>query len=203
MPSQRHYDDAGRLTSTTTEQERVTSFDSFMEDLDKDYDKRKVKSQSKKATEIKTTSQKSVPAPLTLDGPIVYRDQQKKTKKNKSKTSTAQVHTTASLADENNVEQPHEMIYDEDEAWFESDDDDNDKRHSTNDYASDNDEPKRKKSKRSIAHDDGDDRQYYTRLKEFYAGRNVPSHEHTDGQDEVEIGRNLWIPSTVWTRLFK
>lgn len=63
-------------------------------------------------------------------------------------------------------------------------------------------EPK-KKRRRITAHDDGDDRQYFSRLKDFYANRKAPTHEQHGDQDEVEVGQGLWMPTSVWDRLFK
>ena len=81
---------------------------------------------------------------------------------------------------------------------FESDEDE--KRHRFDDH--DEYEPRRKKI-RSTAKDDGDDRQYFSRLKDFYADQKPPSHSAHGENDDVEIGHGLWIPTTVWDRLFK
>ena len=61
----------------------------------------------------------------------------------------------------------------------------------------------RKKKKRTSAKDDGDDQQYYSRLRDFYADEKAPSHANNPENDEIEIGSGLWIPSSVWNRLFK
>ena len=63
-------------------------------------------------------------------------------------------------------------------------------------------EPKKKKT-RTIAKDDGDDRQYLTRLKDFYVDKKPPSHTINGENDDVEIGKGFWIPSSIWNRLFK
>ena len=63
-------------------------------------------------------------------------------------------------------------------------------------------EPK-KKRKRTIAKDDGDDQQYYSRLRDFYANERAPSHAKNPDNEEVEIGAGLWIPSSIWDKLFK
>lgn len=63
-------------------------------------------------------------------------------------------------------------------------------------------EPKKKKTRR-IAKDDGDDRQYFTRLRDFYAGQKPPSHVEDCENDDIEIGDGLWIPLSIWNRLFK
>jgi hypothetical protein len=63
-------------------------------------------------------------------------------------------------------------------------------------------EPKKKK-KRLSAKDDGDDQQYYSRLRDFYADRKAPSHSNNTENDDVEIGSGLWIPLSIWDRLFK
>ena len=56
MPTLRNYDENGLLKSTTDQNERLTSFDSFMQGLDQDYDKRKQlknKPIQRKSSEIK------------------------------------------------------------------------------------------------------------------------------------------------------
>ena len=63
-------------------------------------------------------------------------------------------------------------------------------------------EPKKKK-KRTTAKDDGDDQQYYTRLRDFYADERAPSHANNPDNEEAEVGPGLWIPSTIWDKLFK
>lgn len=83
---------------------------------------------------------------------------------------------------------------------FESDEEE--KRRLTNVDDNDDYEPKRKKTRIS-AKDDGDDRQYYTRLKEFYANKKPPCHSNDTGEEEMEVGQGLWMPLTIWNRLFK
>lgn len=63
-------------------------------------------------------------------------------------------------------------------------------------------EPKKKK-KRTTAKDDGDDHQYYSRLRDFYADQKAPSHSNDSENDEIEIGQGLWMPLSIWDRLFK
>ena len=63
-------------------------------------------------------------------------------------------------------------------------------------------EPKRKK-KRTSAKDDGDDQQYYSRLQDFYTDQKAPIHSKNSENDEVEIGAGLWMPLSIWNRLFK
>mgnify|MGYP000362635405 CR=1 FL=1 len=84
---------------------------------------------------------------------------------------------------------------------FESDEDE--KRNLVdNDEDDDYYEPKKKKL-RSLAKDDGDNRQYLTRLKDFYANQKTPHHTKDNENDDIEIGPRLWIPSSIWNRLFK
>ncbi len=63
-------------------------------------------------------------------------------------------------------------------------------------------EPKKKKKCLS-AKDDGDDQQYYSRLRNFYADQKAPSHSTNHENDDIEIGSGLWIPLSIWNRLFK
>jgi len=63
-------------------------------------------------------------------------------------------------------------------------------------------EPKKKKKCLS-AKDDGDDQQYYSRLRDFYADQKAPSHSNNTENDDIEIGSGLWIPLSIWNRLFK
>ena len=113
MPTSRNYDENGRLTSSD---EPATSFDSFLQGLDEDYDKRK---ESRKATVKKTPSQVQLvnipqapaPGPLTLEGPIAYRDQ------NKKKTTKKEQPPPPASAQNDSQDNDFEMVYDEDEAW--------------------------------------------------------------------------------------
>jgi hypothetical protein len=210
MPTLRNYDDNGLLKSTTDQNERLTSFDSFMQGLDQEYDQRKQfrnKPIQRKPSETKkpTTAPPPPPSPLTLDGPIEYRDKKvkkkplPKIKKAKAKPKKRVVLSSSSSEGEGGETDPSKMVYDEDEAWFESYEEQ--KRRLTdedNDYY----EPKKKK-KRSSAKDDGDDQQYYSRLREFYADRKPPSHVNNNENDDVEMGPGLWMPLSIWNRLFK
>jgi len=127
MPTLRNYDENGLLKSTTDQNERLTSFDSFMQGLDQDYDKRKqlkTKPIERKSSEIKKTTTAPPPVPLTLDGPIEYRDKQIKKKlppikksKPKSKPKKQTVLSSSSSDDERGETDPSKMVYDEDEAW--------------------------------------------------------------------------------------
>jgi hypothetical protein len=127
MPTLRNYDENGLLKSTTDQNERLTSFDSFMQGLDQDYDKRKqlkTKPIERKSSEIKKTTTAPPPVPLTLDGPIEYRDKQIKKKpspikkaKPKSKPKKQTVLSSSSSDDERGEIDPSKMVYDEDEAW--------------------------------------------------------------------------------------
>lgn len=121
MPTLRNYDENGVLRTTTDQNERLTSFDSFMQSLDEEYDKRKqAKSKpiEKKPAEIKKLARP--PSPLTLDGPIEYRDQKLKKNaktKTKSKPKPKPVIISSSSEDENGDNDQRQMVYDEDEAW--------------------------------------------------------------------------------------
>ena len=137
MPTLRDYDANGILKSTTEPNgERLTSFDSFMQELDEEYDKRKqakVKSIQKKPSNAKKTTTAPTPvpppAPLTLDGPIRYRDT--RTKKKPTHTKKAQPKakspgkkkkpvapsSSSSEDDERGETDPSQIVYDEDEAW--------------------------------------------------------------------------------------
>jgi hypothetical protein len=84
---------------------------------------------------------------------------------------------------------------------FESDEEEKQQQR-INDEDDDFYEPKKKK-KRLSAKDDGDDQQYYSRLRDFYADQNAPSHSNKTENDDVEIGSGLWIPLSIWDRLFK
>jgi len=127
MPTLRNYDENGLLKSTTDQNERLTSFDSFMQELDQEYDKRKqlkTKPIERKSSEIKKTTTAPPPVPLTLDGPIEYRDKQIKKKlppikksKPKSKPKKQTVLSSSSSDDERGETDPSKMVYDEDEAW--------------------------------------------------------------------------------------
>jgi hypothetical protein len=127
MPTLRNYDENGLLKSTTDQNERLTSFDSFMQGLDQDYDKRKqlkTKPIERKSSEIKKTTTAPPPVPLTLDGPIEYRDKQIKKKllpikkaKPKPKPKKQIVLSSSSSDDERGETDPSQMVYDEDEAW--------------------------------------------------------------------------------------
>jgi hypothetical protein len=211
MPTLRNYDDNGILKSTTDQNERLTSFDSFMQGLDQEYDQRKQsknKSNQRKPSEIKKTITvpPPPPSPLTLDGPIQYLDKKIKKKstpikkaKPKPKKQPVIISSSSSDEDEGGETDPSKMIYDEDEAWFESDEEE---KRRINDEDEDFYEPKKKK-KRSSAKDDGDDQQYYSRLRDFYADQKAPSHSNNSENDDIEIGSGLWIPLSIWNRLFK
>ncbi|CAF1305426.1 unnamed protein product [Rotaria sp. Silwood1] len=212
MPTQHNYDENGLLKSTIDQNERLTSFDSFMQSLDHEYDKRKQlknKIIEKKPSEVQkttTTDSSAFPStPLTLDGPIEYRDKKVKKKpspikKTKTKTTTKKPLVINSLSsdDDNEETDPSKMVYDEDNAWFESDEDE---KQRLVDEDEDFYEPKKKK-KRSSAKDDGDDQQYLTRLRDFYADQKPPSHTNNNENDDIEIGKGFWIPSSIWNRLF-
>ncbi|CAF1423979.1 unnamed protein product [Rotaria sordida] len=211
MPTLRNYDENGLLKLTTDQNERLTSFDSFMQSLDHEYDKRKQlknKTIEKKSTEIKKTTTTSVPpsTSLTLDGPIEYRDKKIKKKpstikKTQTKTSTKKQPVLSSSSDDENEEtDPNKMVYDEDNAWFESDEDEK-QRLADEDEDEDYYEPKKKK-KRSLAKDDGDNQQYLSRLKDFYTDKKPSSHTNNSEHDDIEIGQGLWIPLSIWDRLF-
>lgn len=133
MPTLRDYDANGILKATTESNERLTSFDSFMQELDQEYDKRKQPKakpiQKKPSDTRKTTIAPPPPAPLTLDGPIRYLDQKKKKKqkqplkKTKPKSETQPkkkpvvISSSSSEDDEQGETDPSKMVYDEDEAW--------------------------------------------------------------------------------------
>ena len=138
IPTLHNYDDNGILLKATTNQneERLTSFDSFMQSLDDEYDKRRrVKSRStqKKVDEVKkitattstTTTCQNESTALTLDGPIEYRDNKLKKKlkplkkvKAKPKVSKKKpILTSSSSDDDAEVIDSSQMVYDEDEAW--------------------------------------------------------------------------------------
>ena len=206
MPSLQNYDENGLIKSNTSQNERVTTFDSFMQGLDDEYDKRKeLKSKPpvRKSAESKKTTPPPRPAlpaaPLTLEGPIVYRDHQEK-KKKKKQSPVKETKRPVVVPSSSDDEDSSQMVYDEDEAWFESDEEE--KRRVTNEEENDNYEPKRKKTRIS-AKDDGDDRQYFSRLKEFYANKKPPSHSKETEAEEMEIGQGLWMPLSIWNRLFK
>ena len=125
MPTLRNYDENGILKSTTDQSERLTSFDSFMQELDDDYDKRKqqkAKPIQKKPSEVQKTTT-APPEPLTLDGPIEYRDKKLKKKPAPMKKAKAKpqkkpaIISSSSDDDENGETNPSQMVYDEDEAW--------------------------------------------------------------------------------------
>ena len=129
MPSLHNYDENGLIKPSTSQNERVTTFDSFMQGLDDEYEKRKeMKKQpppARKSAESKKVlpSRALPPAPLTLEGPIAYRDQQqtKKTtkpvpkKKSPVKENKRPVIVSSSSDDD---DEPSQMVYDEDEAWY-------------------------------------------------------------------------------------
>ncbi|CAF4843808.1 unnamed protein product [Rotaria sp. Silwood1] len=135
MPTQHNYDENGLLKSTIDQNERLTSFDSFMQSLDHEYDKRKQlknKIIEKKPSEVQkttTTDSSAFPStPLTLDGPIEYRDKKvkkkpspiKKTKTKAKKATTTKkplVISSSSSDDDNEETDPSKMVYDEDNAW--------------------------------------------------------------------------------------
>jgi hypothetical protein len=126
MPTLRHYDDNGLLEPATTQNERLTSFDSFMQGLDEDYDQRKqikTKTIQRKSSEVKkTTAPPPPPAPLTLDGPIEYRDKKEKKKKAPPpppliKKVIPKKRPVLSSSSEDEGGDPSKMVYDEDEAW--------------------------------------------------------------------------------------
>jgi hypothetical protein len=129
MPTLRNYDENGILKSTIDQNERLTSFDSFMQGLDQEYDQRKqlkTKPIQKKPLETKkmNPTPPPPPIPLTLDGPIQYRD--KKLKKKPSPIKKAKVKpkkkpvissSSSDDDDERGETDPSKMVYDEDEAW--------------------------------------------------------------------------------------
>jgi len=193
IPTMKNYDENG---------EKLTSFDSFMQGLDDEYDKRKTKptTLTRKSSETKKET-KTPEVPLTLDGPIAYRDQQKKKAAAAARPPSP---SSSSSSSEDNEEEEEEMVYDEDEAWFESDEEEKRRIVEEENDGDDDDqyEPKRKR-RRIVAKDDGDDRQYFSRLKEFYSNRKAPTHDqHGNDDDEIEVGQGLWIPTNVWNRLF-
>lgn len=123
MPTEQNYDENGLLRTTTDQNERLTSFDSFMQSLDNEYDKRKQlknKTVEKKPVEKKTTTDepKQPAALLTLDGPIEYRDKKSKKKLSPTKKSKVKkpVIKSSSSSDNEEMEQSN-MVYDEDNAW--------------------------------------------------------------------------------------
>jgi hypothetical protein len=213
MPTLRNYDENGILKSTTDQNESLTSFDSLMQELDDEYDKRqqlKSKPIQKKPPEVRktTTAPPPPPAPLTLDGPIQYRDKNMKKKpapikqaKPKPKKKPVIISSSSSSDGEGGGGEtdPSKIVYDEDEAWFESDEEE---KRRMKDEDDDFYEPKKKK-KRILAKDDGDDQQYYSRLRDFYANQKAPSHENNAENDDIEIGLGLWIPTSIWNKLFK
>ncbi|CAF1219120.1 unnamed protein product [Adineta steineri] len=214
MPTLRNYDENGLIKPTTDQNERLTSFDSFMQGLDQDYDKRKQlknKPIERKSSESKKTT--TAPPPpqvsLTLDGPIEYRDKKIKKKpapppppvkkvKTKAKPQKRPVLSSSSSEDEEKETDPSKMVYDEDEAWFESDEEEKRRLIDEND---DSYEPK-KKRKRILAKDDGDDKQYFTRLRDFYADQKPPCHINNSENEDVEMSPGFWMPLTIWNRLF-
>lgn len=135
MPTLRDYDANGILKPTTESNEPLTSFDSFMQELDQEYDKRKqakAKSIQKKPSDSKKTTTAPTlappPAPLTLDGPIQYRDRRTKKKSTPIKKAKAKpqaqakkkpvvIASSSSEDDEQGETDPNKMVYDEDEAW--------------------------------------------------------------------------------------
>ena len=127
MPTLRNYDENGLLKSATEQNERLTSFDLFMQELDDEYDKRqraKNKTIQNKLPEEKqiTATAPKPSTPLTLDGPIEYRDKKKKQsssiKKTKSQQSKKRIILSSSSSENENEEiDSSQMIYDEDEAW--------------------------------------------------------------------------------------
>lgn len=135
MPTLQNYDENGVLkpsTTTTTGGERLTSFDSFMQGLDQEYDQRKQskpKPIQRKSSEIKRTTTAPPPrppSPLTLDGPIQYLDKKVKKKstpiKKKPKPKPKKKPVVLSSDDDDDDEEggetdPSKMVYDEDEAW--------------------------------------------------------------------------------------
>ncbi|CAF5049834.1 unnamed protein product, partial [Rotaria magnacalcarata] len=202
MPTLRNYDENGLLKLTTDQDEPLTSFDSFMQSLDDEYDVRK---RSKNRAVEKKPAETKKPAvepstPLTLDGPIQYRDKKLKKKSSPIKKIETQPkkQTVISSSSSDEETEPSNMVYDEDNAWFESDEDE---KQRLVDHDEDLYEPKKKKT-RILAKDDGDDRQYLTRLKDFYADKKPPSHTINGENDDVEIGKGFWIPSSIWSRLF-
>ncbi|CAF3418965.1 unnamed protein product [Rotaria socialis] len=202
MPTLRNYDENGLLKSTTDQDEPLTSFDSFMQSLDDEYDVRKQsknKTVKKKPAETKKTTVEPS-TPLTLDGPIQYRDKKPKKKSSpiKQKKTQTKKQTVISSSSSDEETEPSNMVYDEDNAWFESDEDE---KQRLVDHDEDLYEPKKKKT-RTLAKDDGDDRQYLTRLQDFYADKKPPSHTINGENDDVEIGKGFWIPSSIWNRLF-
>lgn len=105
MPTLRNYDENG---------EKLTSFDSFMQELDEEYEKRKTKTTlTRKSSESKKETKVKPKVPLTLDGPINYRDQQNK----KKKTKVPVVKPPSPSGSSDDEEEEEEIVYDEDEAW--------------------------------------------------------------------------------------
>jgi len=129
MPTLRNYDENGILKSTIDQNERLTSFDSFMQGLDEEYDQRKQlknKPIQKKPLETKkmNPAPPPPPSPLTLDGPIQYRDKKVKKKPSPIKKAKVQpkkkpvtISSSSSSDDEGGETDPSKMVYDEDEAW--------------------------------------------------------------------------------------
>lgn len=132
MPTLRNYDENGIIKSTTTtnQNQRLTSFDSFMEGLDQEYDERKQlknKSIQRKPSETRKTTTSAPPpppSPLTLDGPIQYLDKKIKKKPTpikKAKPKPQKKPVIISSDDDDEEEggetDPSKMVYDEDEAW--------------------------------------------------------------------------------------
>ena len=123
MPSLHNYDENGLIDPSTSQNKRVTTFDSFMQGLDDEYDKRK-EMKKQPAPARKSAESKKVPAlrapppaPLTLEGPIAYRDQQKK-KSKKKKSPVKENKRPVIVSSSSDDDEPSQMVYDEDEAWY-------------------------------------------------------------------------------------
>jgi hypothetical protein len=128
MPSLRNYDENGILKTTTDQNTRLTSFDSFMQGLDQEYDQRKqlknkpIQRKSSETRKAIAVPPPPPPAPLTLDGPIQYRDKKIKKKpspikKAKPKKQPVVISSSSDDDDERGETDPSKMVYDEDEAW--------------------------------------------------------------------------------------
>ncbi|CAF0958851.1 unnamed protein product [Didymodactylos carnosus] len=211
MPTIQNYDENGTATeaASSSNKERLTEFDTYMMGLDEEYDGRKkkndkqqqLKNLSKTASTI-TTAPAS--APLSLDGPVLYRDVVLKNKKQKEMKNSApkkRSRKAASSTDED------EMEYNEDEDYFESDEEEENKKKNriNNDFSDDDDDvytAKRKKQKVSRALDDGDNDQYYSRLRQHYVDKQPITHMDNVDNDDVEISRGFWMPLSLWNRLF-
>lgn len=121
MPTTKNYDENGQIRNSG---ERISSFDTFLQSLDDDYDKRRKevkKKSTQKPNSEKKTNQIEPAQPLSLDGPIVYRDQRKKTSKSKKAPVQPAIPVVQDKnkndSEEEKDQEKEEMVYDEDEAW--------------------------------------------------------------------------------------